>query len=504
MLRTSDGRFVYVPDGKVLNDYFWDRSRLGIIQGPIGSGTSSASLHKIWRLANEQEPDWDGVRRTKWIVARETYKQLKTTILATTWPIWFPEDEWGAVERSEPAVAHLRKPHPSGDGTRVECDITFLAIPDETVAESILASFEITGFFYNEGQNQNLGVIVELLSRCGRFPSMKTGPGATWFGGMIDLNAPVEGHWIPYMRGDVPLPPDWTDEQKAQFKKPDNWSFFVQPPGLIEKIVDGKPHYEPNADAENQRWLKEPYIEKIQGWDKDRIDRRVLNKVGLSRHGLPVYPTFMADEHVASKELEPIDGLPIIVGLDFGREPAAVFMQNRVDNWRVLSELVGTNEAATDFAPRVARHLAQHYAGFHAEFYGDPRGADRGQNTDVTAYDIFMANGMRVQPATIDNNPEMRRSTVNNVLKRRYGLTINPSCLTLKTGMAGGYYYRKIATMGGGYSEKPAKNEYSHIVEAMENALMGGGENPVAIPGITPPKPRVGVQQHRRVQWRTR
>ena len=380
--------------------------------------------------------------------------------------------------------------------------MTFLAIPDEATAEAILASFEITGFFYNEGQNQNLGVVIELLSRCGRYPSMRSGPGATWYGGMIDLNAPNEGHWIPYMRGDVPLPPDWSDDQKRQYEKPDDWSFFVQPPGLIEKIIDGRPHYFPNPEAENQKWLKEPYIEKIRGWDKDRIDRRVLNKVGLSRAGMPVYPTFLADDHVSSKELEPIDGLTIICGLDFGREPAAVFMQNRVDNWRVLSELVGSNESAVDFAPRVMRHISQKYPGFNVEFYGDPRGADRGQNTDVTAYDIFMSHGMRVIPATTDNNPEMRRSTVNNVLKRRYGLTVNPSCLTLKTGLAGGYYYRKIATVGGGFSEKPVKNEYSHIVEALENGLMGGGESPIiSIPGTKRPKPSTPAP--RRVKFRS-
>lgn len=502
--RTPRGNAVYQPDGAVLTEYLWDRSKLTVIQGPVGSGTSSCSSHRIWLLANEQEPDYDGVRRTRWIIGRRTYKELRTTILKT-WLEWFPEDYWGQIERSEPMSARLKEKHPSGDGTTIDCEVIFLALPDEQTAENVLASFEITGFFYTEAQFVELGVITELLSRCARYPSMKNGPGATWYGGFCDLNAPTEGHWIPYMRGDIPIPPDWSDAQKAQFVKPDGWNFLVQPPGLIEEIVGQKIQYRENPLAENQRWLKESYLEKIMGWDRDKIDRRVLNKVGLAKNGMPVYPTFMQHDHVMTDEMEPIPGLPIIVGTDAGREPAAVFMQNRGSSWYALSELIGSNESAALFAPRVARHISQKYPGFEFEFFGDPRGGDKGQNVETTAYDIFMAEGMMIVPATTDNNPEIRRSTVSKVLERRGGLNINPSCLTLKTGMAGGYHFRKVAGIGGGWTEKPHKGPFSHIVEAMENALMGGGEayavttspNVVRLKPIAPAKRKVQFRGHR-------
>lgn len=451
-------------------------------------------------LACEQAADFDGVRRTRWLIVRRTHKELRETI-AKTLLEWFPEDDWGVMERSEPMRVHWRREHPSGDGTRVDCEIILLPLPDEQTAISALASFEITGAFVNEGQFVELGVVTELLSRCSRYPSMKNGPGATWFGVFIDLNAPKEGHWIPYMRGDVPLPPEWSDDLRQQFEKPPGWTFFVQPPGLLEKVVEGKVVYEPNPLAENQKWLREPYMEKIRGWDREKIDERVLNKVGLMRGGQPVYPTFLAHEHVAAREIPPVDGLPIIVGLDFGREPAAVFMQNRGASWIALSELIGTNEAAIQFAPRVARHIAQHYPGFVCEFYGDPRGADPGQNDDRTAYDIFRNEGMRVTPATSDNNPEMRRSTVNKVLMRRDGLKINPSCVTLKSGMNGGYFFRKIAGTSGIWTDKPVKNVYSHIVEAMENALMGGGEGFALTRSSNVVKMRPSPVIQRKVRW---
>ena len=475
MARTRRGAIVYQPDGLVLDEYFHCESKFHCIQGPVGSGTSTASCHKIWKLACAQEPDYDGVRRTKWVISRETYPLIKKTIL-DTWLQWFPEDEWGELVRSEPMQHNLYRKHPSGDGTFVDCRVIFLALPNEDVAEGILASFEITGFFANEIQFTQKGVITELLSRCSRYPSMKDGPGATWFGGFADMNAPVEGHWIPYMRGDIPLPRDFSDEQRLGYAKPDGWKFFVQPPGLIETVVDGKIRYQPNPKAENQNWLKEPYLTKIEGWDKNKIDRRVLNKIGLHRGGKPVYPTYLESEHSTKDGLEAVAGFPIIVGLDFGRQPAAAFMQCVNGLWLVLSELIGDNESAALFAPRVAQHLAQEYPGFDFDAFGDPRGADKGQNDETTAYDIFQNHGIFVIPATTDNNVEMRRSSVESVLARRNGVKVANRCLTLRTGLAGGYHYKKIQGLDGLYSPNPVKNIYSHIVEAFENGILGGGE----------------------------
>lgn len=491
---------MYEPDGAVLSDFFWDRSRLGVIQGPIQSGTSTACCHRVWVQACEQEPDDDGVRRTRWIVTRDTYKDLRETTIKT-WLHWFPENIWGPMIRAEPALHHLKRPHPSGDGTSVDCEVIFLALPDPDVAERVLASYEITGFFRNEAQFVEKRVVDELLSRCARYPSKSFGPGATWYGGFCDLNAPVEGHWIPYMRGDLPIPADWTDDQKRVFEKPDGWEFFLQPAGLIEKLVDGRIEYAVNPKAENQRWTTQPYLEIIRGKDKEWIDQRVMNRIGVYLNGKPVYPSFFASDHVASDDIIPVREAPIIVGLDFGREPAAAFCQCINGTWRVLTELIGSNESAALFAPRVKRHLAQKYPGMKVEFWGDPRGADRGQNEETTAYDIFMAHGMRVMPATTDNNPETRRSAMSAVLNRRNGMKVSPSCTTVKVGMGGGYHYPKIKGTGH-FSDRPRKNLYSHICEALENAILGGGEGDAIVQAPSRPKPAPSQIRRHKVSLR--
>jgi len=39
-----------------------------------------------------------------------------------------------------------------------------------------------------------------------------------------------------------------------------------------------------------------------------------------------------------------------------------------------------------------------------------------------------------------------------------------------------GYRYRKLSIVGERYGEDPDKNEYSHVAEALQYMLLGGGE----------------------------
>ncbi|GIT90137.1 hypothetical protein JANAI61_05950 [Jannaschia sp. AI_61] len=467
---------VYEPDGAVLTEFFWSRGELDVIQGPIGSGTSSACCHRIWATAMEQWPDYDGVRRTRGVILRNSYRQLKKTTLKT-WLDWFPENEWGDLVRSEPMTHHLVRPHPSGDGTVIDCEVIFLSVDGPETAEVEAASLELTWFWYNEGQFAEKEVTDEFLSRCGRYPSMKNGPGARWYGGIVDMNAPPEGHWVPYMRGDVALPEGMDEHERAEFEKPEGWNFFVQPPALIEARVEGKTVYRENPAAENQKHLRKTYLEQIRGKKRSWINARILNKTSLEHSGAAVYPTYFEADHYRNAHLIAVEGVPLIVGLDFGRDPAAVIMQLVGAGWRAVGEVIGRNESAERFAPRVSREIASKFPGFRVDaYYGDPRGADGQQATETTAYDVFNRHGMFVVPATTDNNRVLRESAMEAVLDRRGGLLIGSQCPVLHAGMDGGYHYPKIKGRPGMVAPKPLKNRYSHVVEALENALIGGGE----------------------------
>ena len=104
---------------------------------------------------------------------------------------------------------------------------------------------------------------------------------------------------------------------------------------------------------------------------------------------------FRRDFRVAREPLRPVSGYDVLVWLDFGRVyPAALFAQEVNGRINVQYELLGFNEGATIFAPKVRRFLAQHYEGYSFRCVGDPKGRDKGQATEQSAYDVFRFNGI--------------------------------------------------------------------------------------------------------------
>lgn len=480
----------YAPDGDVLRAFMADsRSRVKIIQGPVGSGTSSACCIHIYQQALAQPKQADGKQRFRVYVLRETYAKLEETTVKT-WLDWFPEKEFGRFYWSKPFRHEIRV------GT-LELDVIFVAMEDVKDAAAFFKSLEPSLIWINEGQFTAFQVIAEAVDRVSppRFPAVKDG-GCAWGGLILDTNAPPADHWIPIMRGDVPAP-DWmTDEQKASLKKPPGWSFYTQPAGLLEVFENGVlSGYQANPAAENLRNLPGNfYMEKIGGKTKAWIDANIMNRSSVQIDGKPVYPDFRRDVHVSSKPLAPIEGLPIIVGMDFGRSPAALVKQNLRGRWFVLREIVAVDMGANKFAPIVKAELAQRYPGFAFQFWGDPSGGFKGQADDTTPFDIFASHGMRVRPAPGQNKDSLRKEAMEAVLTRqvegRPALLVDPSCITFITGMAGGYHRRRLRVSGERYSDEPDKNQYSHICEAGEYGVLGGGEGRgVVLRGSTPPKP---------------
>lgn len=258
--RDELGRKIYRPGGRVLAEYIADRSHVSIVRGSIGSGTSSASIMKMLAISMEQHKNPDtGLRHTRWCVVRNTFPDLKNTTVKT-WLDWLPEEQYGRFYWDRP-YRHLIR---VGD---MDMEVYFIALdsPDDVRK---MRSFEVTGFWFNELEFIEKEIVDEAESRTGRYPAVKDG-GAKWDGVIADMNAPREDHWIPLMMGEVPLPDNWTEEERLSYRKPDNWGYFVQPPAMLEER-DGSGQlvgYKMNPLAENIRWLKPGYYEeKIKGY----------------------------------------------------------------------------------------------------------------------------------------------------------------------------------------------------------------------------------------------
>ena len=61
------------------------------LMGPIGSGKSVACIIEMWLKAMNQEPDEFGHRKSRWLVARNTYRELLDTTMQTFFD-WFPQN----------------------------------------------------------------------------------------------------------------------------------------------------------------------------------------------------------------------------------------------------------------------------------------------------------------------------------------------------------------------------------------------------------------------------
>jgi hypothetical protein len=477
----AHGREIYSPDGDVLTKYLLSDNKVDIIQGSIGSGKTNAMFRRLGRHAMQQAPSpRDGLRRTRWAIVRNTFPELKRTTIPTWRRVW-PASLYGEVKLGSPPRHEIA----FGD---VRLEVDFLALDtDDDLAK--LRSAEYTGAAIHECQYIDLSIFREIRSRTNRYPAESEG-GSTWYGVIADANAPDEDHWLAMMTGQVDLPEGLTIEERRALQWPSHWGHFMQPPATV-KITDARGEFvrhEINLDAENLRWLaSDYYLDLLDGNSADWIRNRLGNECVLVVDGSPVWPMFRRDFHVARDPLRPVPGRDVMVWLDFGRVfPAALFAQEINGRINVQHEILGFNEGATIFAPKVKRFLEQHYAGCAFRCVGDPKGRDKGQATEQSAYDVFKFNGMPVTPAPVKANDIATRLeavayALNDNPSGINRLVISPLCRTLIVGMAGRYHLVKEEDG----ELRPMKNKFSNLCDCLQYGCLSLGEGR-RMAGLTP------------------
>lgn len=474
--------FKYKPDGEVLKDFMKDSSFFRGIRGPVGSGKSVACCVEVFRRALEQKPNDEGVKRSRWAVIRNTNPQLRTTTIKT-WLDWFPEDTWGKFHWSVPYTHHIKR-------NDLDIEVIFLALDRPEDVKKLL-SLELTGVWVNEAREIPKSIIDAVTMRCGRFPSMREG-GPSWSGVICDTNAPEEDHWWAIMAGDVPIPDHIPREQATMLIKPDNWNFYTQPPAMIEKkgedgIIQS---YTMNKKAENKSNILPTYYPNlIRGKTKNWIDVYVMNRLGLIQEGKPVYPDFYPETHIAKEEIPIAIGVPLYIGIDFGLTPSAVFGQKVRGRWLIQSEIVAIDMGVVRFAELLRQEIATRFCNLDVNIYGDPAGDFRAQTDESTPFQILRGAGLRAIPAP-SNSVDLRLESVASQLTKmsdgQSGFLIDRRCPTLIKGFGGGYCYRRIQVSGERYDNKPEKNMYSHVHDALQYLMLGAGEGRQLISGQKP------------------
>jgi hypothetical protein len=409
---------------------------------------------ELLALAMQQQPDAQGVRKSRMGIIRATNPQLRSTTIKT-FEMWIPPST-ATVVYTAPINARMQQR--LSDGTTIDCEFVFLALD---VPEDVkkLTSLELTAAYINEVREIEHTHFETLKGRIGRFPQTKRDErgkviyGPTRVCIIMDSNPPKTTHW--------------TFEMFHTGKLPDGFALFVQPPAVIWN--EETQSWDINAEAENLLHLPDGYyLKQLSGATDEYIRVMLAGEPGMSSAGKPVFPSYSERRHVASQILVPIRGLPLIIGLDFGLMPAAAFMQLTGKGLRILDEMPASDESLEDFVQDYLKPLlASKYPGFQVIGAGDPAGRGRSGLDKRTPFDVLSAAGIKAYPAAT-NNFITRKETVEWFMRREEGLLISPNCLTIREGFAGGYIYKKLQNDSGRHAERPDKNPYSHPMDAVQ------------------------------------
>jgi hypothetical protein len=204
----------------------------------------------------------------------------------------------------------------------------------------------------------------------------------------------------------------------------------------------------------------------------------VRGQYGYSFDGKPIFPEYQDETHCKSLILE---NSPLTIGIDFGLTPAAVIAQEINGQWRVLGELVSKDTGAVNFAEQLKSVLSKEFSGVEVGYiWGDPAGEARSQTDESTVFEVLAHAGIHARPAP-SNDVTLRLEAVRLLLRTltmtgEPALLVDPRARVLRKAMAGAYCYRRVRVANDErYQDKPDKNDYSHVSDALQYCLMGGG-----------------------------
>lgn len=467
------------------------------IRGPFGSGKSVLCVHAVLKHIQEQAPSEirnsqgeviERIRYSRWAIVRNTFPELKLTTVKT-WRDWVP-DFLGEFAFSAPFCHYLD--YPMADGTRVRAEVWFMALDKPEDVKKLL-SLELTGAWINEAREIDKSILDALTGRINRYPSPMMG-GPSWSGILMDTNSPGEEHWWPIMAGDVE-PPEWlTDDEKRMLVRPASWRFYTQPPAMLETFdetgrVSG---YEINPLRANREIVNQDgevvrrglpdkyYTDMIAGKTRTWIRVYILNQYADIIAGKAVYGEWSDEQHIAPAVIKPDPNHAIIVGIDYGRTPAAIFMQYIDKRILVFHEFVLAGVSTVTFARLLKQEIARKgWQNFTMQMFGDPSGDDMKETSDQAPSEIMRSQGLIVLPAPT-NDPLVRIEAVAVMLTLMTphgpAYQVSPSCHHLIAGFRGGYHFKPLTGGSRGqYDTRPSKNRSSHPHDGNQYGVLGAG-----------------------------
>lgn len=434
-------------------------SFVSLVMGPYGSGKSTLCCNYIVRQSCAMPAWYNGRRRARWGVVRNTSGELSSTTLQT-WLQWF--GQLGDIRKRQKPILTYEHTFNDGHGI-VELELIFIALDREDDLRKI-KSLELTGCYINELSEVPQGALSHLKGRVNhRYPSQAFCSEPYWSGIIADTNPPDVDHWIH------------NDFEK---KSLDSYRIFKQPPGLL-KNNDGK--WVPNPNCDNAKNLAPDYYTKLaEGQTQDFIKVYCLGEYGSVGFGKLVYPEYNDDIHSVPR-IDAIQGEPLHLGWDFGLTPACIVCQiSSRGQLRVLKEYTAEDMGIRTFAkniviPSLQRDFPYCKIGISR---GDPSGtAGDSIMEELSCIGELNSLGIDTSPArTNDLEPRIGavRYYLNMMIDGQPAMIISrEGCPLLRKGFIKDYCFRRLKVGGEErYKEEPHKNHASHPHDAAQYIFM--------------------------------
>jgi hypothetical protein len=427
-----------------------------ICAGPVGSGKTTACLMEVFRRSCQQAKAPDGYRYTRWAFVRITLKQLKDTVLKEI-QNWLGElGEWRVSENTF---------YLNFSDVRSE----WIFIPLENAEDQArLLSMQLTACWLNEVIEMNYDILAPVSGRIGRYPSGTRGA-PSWYGIIGDTNMPIE----------------MSDWHKFMTEPPSDWQIFIQPSGIapdaenLNYLLQTEETKKLEEDhplrlAQGRRYY-EQFLE-MYGSDHPWVKRYVYAEYGDDPSGEAVFrATFKPSWHVVDDTMV-IPGYPLLIGIDFGRNPWAVIGQvDHMGRLLIHEEVSAINiglekQVNEKLKPRL---FSNKFIGSRAIVVGDPSGVAKGTVAEESCFDALRRLGLAAYPAPT-NDIDARLRAVETLLGRAVNagpaLCINRSgCPWLVRAMSGGYRFSRRKEGGlRAIPEKFDKEGFSHVADALQ------------------------------------
>jgi hypothetical protein len=462
----SDKERIYKPNptGKLFHA---DDTFVQLVMGPYGSGKSTLCINKIVDTTCRMPKWFNGRRRSKWLIIRNTSGELQSTTLQT-WLQWFCD--LGVIKKRQKPLLTYEHTFNDGHGI-IELELVFIALDrDEDIRK--LKSIEATGAYINELSEVPQAVLHHLIGRVNhRYPSRAFCADPYWSGIIADTNPPDEDHWI---------------NKDFELNPTPNYKIFHQPSGLIQNgdgsfAKDKQGNYLANPDCDNYENLSPDYYVKLaEKRSEGFIKVYCGGKYGIVESGKRVYPEYNDDLH-SVPTLDAIQGLPIHLGWDFGLTPACIVFQiSPRGQARVLKEYIASDMGIRTFAKNVV--LPDLPVSFPYNKVGESEADPSGAAGDAIMEELSCIGelnslGIKTNGATT-NDPDIRISSVRYFLNSMIDgqpayLLSREGCPVLRKGFINGYVFKRLSVTGDErYQDKPNKNKFSHPHDGQQYGLM--------------------------------